>query len=179
MGNNGIPRKTSANLFRAHRQARKKGDKVDLSKVGVTEKKPGAVTLKTLPQREYAERTGGFPWTSSLALRAYIEEHAAPLRKTIAMANGQPIERLDEDGNVVGTVTPSWDDQKKAINDLLPKVAPDLKQAEVTYDDGKGGERQESDDVVNKVVDTLRTLAYARRVPETIPGVARRVEGEE
>lgn len=127
-----------------------------------------AKSLELLDERTFNQRIANIPFVSSLALRAYIEEKAAPLAKTIAMANGERV-----NGN-----QPSWDDQKQAIRDLLPKVVPDLKQVEVTYggDDGKG--EGSSEIIAQKVVERLTQLAYGKRASEALPVAVSHDEGE-
>ncbi len=122
-------------------------------------KVPGEQPLEVLDERTFNQRIANIPFVSALALRAYIEEKAQPLAKTIALANGEK----------VNGVQPSWDDQKQAIRDLLPKVAPDLKQVEVTYrgsPDEDGADTGET--IANRVVERLTQLAYGKRAQEAV-----------
>lgn len=117
---------------------------------------PNLPVLEVLPERDWCRKVAHVPFISTVALRAFIEAEASPLRKVIAMANGHE----------VNGIKPSWDDQKYAIYALLPKVAPDLKSVEVVHSDGDGNAGAQ---LVDKLVDTLAKLALAKRAGGTQP----------
>lgn len=91
------------------------------------------------------------PLVTASALRAYVERMARPLEKIIRIANGQEVNGHQ----------PSWDDQKSAIYKLVDKVAPDLRAVEVTHD--VANDESNSERTVNKLVEALAKLAYAKR----------------
>lgn len=128
-----------------------------------------AKQLEVRQQEEWSRKSGNIPFVSTLAIRAYIEKEAAPLRKVIMLANGQPIPKFDEHGKVIGSITPTWEDQKDAIYKLLPRVAPELRSVEVQYDDGSGKNSEQQADLLESICEGLNQLAHAKRSGQPLP----------
>ena len=132
---------------------------------GITEDE-SLPSLPVLNEKQYKRLAGNVPFISAAALRAYIEEHAAPLAKVMAIANGEriPLHNHNDPGTPLDH-TPSWDEQKEAIYKLLPKVAPDLKLVEAVNSKGETGQ----DEIIDKLIDSITQLAYAKQGEDAIP----------
>lgn len=135
--------------------------------------------MEVLAQEEWSKKAGSIPFVSTFALRAYIESQAAPLRKVMMMANGQPIPQFDDKGELTGYMQPSWDDQKEAIYKLLPRVAPELRSVEVTYDTDPEDKSGQKADILQAICDGLNELAHAKRAGKPLPAAIEHDHGEE
>ena len=79
----------------------------------------------------------GVPNKSTAATRKRIEESGDPVGFLISIMNGEPVSKLDADGNIVGYDKPNIDHRISAARELLKKLVPDLKAVEVGTANGE------------------------------------------
>ncbi len=75
--------------------------------------------------------------TKTTATRKRIEENGDPVGFLISVMNGEPVAKLDADGNIVSYDKPNIDHRVGAAKELLKKLVPDLKAVEVGTANGE------------------------------------------
>jgi hypothetical protein len=110
----------------------------------------------------------GVPNKANAATRKRIEESGDPVGFLINIMNGNPVPKLDADGNIVGYDKPNIDHRVTAAKELLKKLVPDLKAVEVGTANGEAITFQFQSAVAIPNSAARQTAPVVEQIAETI-----------